>query len=253
MNDTGSSIEPAAEPASEPTSEPTSEPASEPEDMDNDGFDTTEDCDDDNPNINPNEEEIVYDGNDNDCNPQTLDDDLDEDGFILDEDCDDTNNEIAPDLEDDQCDGIDNNCNELIDDDWADDNYEPNDEEAYWIGDPGGQEIIYNPYLFPESDLDNFVFYAEEGWLSEIGIYVKVSGLDPALDLVLDLVYHGEQINSQSQNVASSNTGSIGEDEEIEYTGGWFSSNSGWYEVRIRSRNGESCFRSYTLTIDPDH
>ncbi len=83
-------------------------------DNDGDGFYSTEDCDDNNPDVNPNQEEVAYNGLDDDCDPATLDDDLDQDGFLLADDCDDTNADINPNAEeiadnqiDEDCDGFD--------------------------------------------------------------------------------------------------------------------------------------------------
>ena len=92
-------------------------------DMDADGYfdienDCSEiDCNDTNAEVNPIAEEIVYNGVDDDCNPETLDDDLDGDGFLIADDCDDTDptiypgaTEICGDGIDQDCDGIDPSC-----------------------------------------------------------------------------------------------------------------------------------------------
>lgn len=73
------------------------------------------DCDDEDSNINPGNEEIPYNGKDDDCNPETLDDDLDGDGFTIEFDCDDNNPDIFPDSVEICDNGIDENCNNQVD------------------------------------------------------------------------------------------------------------------------------------------
>ncbi len=79
-------------------------------DEDGDGFLSQFECDDSNAQINPAQEEIPYNGWDDDCDPETLDDDLDQDGFVLADDCDDQDPEINPDAEEIPNNGIDEDC-----------------------------------------------------------------------------------------------------------------------------------------------
>ncbi len=79
-------------------------------DADQDGYIAACDCDDSNPNVNPDQQEIVYNGINDDCNVATLDDDLDRDGYVLADDCDDTNVGINPGAIDIPDNGIDENC-----------------------------------------------------------------------------------------------------------------------------------------------
>ncbi len=85
-------------------------------DEDGDGWTVEDgDCDDSDPEINPDSTEIPCDGDDNDCDPKTLDDPPDGDGdgvTVCQGDCDDTTHLVSPDAPevlgnatDDDCDG----------------------------------------------------------------------------------------------------------------------------------------------------
>lgn len=88
-----------------------------PVDADGDGFFSDVDCDDNNINVNPGEEEVPYNGLDDDCDMSTPDDDLDGDGFLLAEDCDDGNANINPGEEEIPYNGLDDDCDMLTPDD----------------------------------------------------------------------------------------------------------------------------------------
>jgi len=80
-------------------------------DADGDGFNSLLDCDDTDPAVNPDASEILYNGIDDDCNPETLDTvDADGDSFNSDIDCDDTNVKIYPGATEIPNNGIDEDC-----------------------------------------------------------------------------------------------------------------------------------------------
>jgi len=92
------------------------------------------DCNDNDVNINPDATEILDNGEDDDCNPGTLDSsadiDDDGDGFTENEgDCDDTKAAINPNAVE-ICDGIDNDCDGDIDD--ADSNIDASSQSTWY-------------------------------------------------------------------------------------------------------------------------
>ena len=81
-------------------------------DPDKDGLPEPDDCDSTQSTIG--DEELPYDGLDNDCDETTRDDDLDLDGFPLAQDCDDLDPTQGG---DEVCDDRDNDCDGLVDED----------------------------------------------------------------------------------------------------------------------------------------
>lgn len=79
-------------------------------DADNDGYGPDVDCDDNNASVNPGQDEVAYNGLDDDCNPDTKDDDLDGDGYPLAEDCNDLDSLINPGVEEIVGNDVDENC-----------------------------------------------------------------------------------------------------------------------------------------------
>jgi hypothetical protein len=117
-------------------------------DDDGDGYTEEQgDCDDSLAAVNPGEEEVPYDGLDNDCDKSTRDDDLDRDGYGIEDDCDDENKKVNPGRDETVYNGVDDDCNENTpDDDLDDDGFgheedcDDEDNDIY----PGAEEITDN-------------------------------------------------------------------------------------------------------------
>ncbi len=118
-------------------------------DVDGDGYDANTDCNDHNTQINPSMAEVLYDGIDNDCNPNTLDYvDVDQDSFRSNVDCDDTNPRVNPGALEILYDQIDNDCNVNTpdtvdaDQDTFNSNVDCNDTNTQI--NPGMAEVLYD-------------------------------------------------------------------------------------------------------------
>lgn len=85
-------------------------PTSELGDGDGDGVYYGQDCDDTDPSRTPGNDEIWYDGVDNDCDSSTVDDDADGDGMPVDRDCDDNDPERLAITDELFNDGLDQDC-----------------------------------------------------------------------------------------------------------------------------------------------
>ncbi len=142
-------------------------------DADLDGFYTPEDCDDQNPDIHPNQEEIPYNGVDDDCNEITLDDDLDQDGFDLVDDCDDQNPEINNGANEIPYNAIDDDCNEAtLDDDLDQDGFgideDCDDENANVY--PGAAELAENG-IDEDCDGEDWILSDIDNSFYRFGVY----------------------------------------------------------------------------------
>ncbi|WP_207785443.1 putative metal-binding motif-containing protein, partial [Flagellimonas aquimarina] len=116
-------------------------------DFDNDGVLSNLDCNDFDAGVNPNQEEIPYNGIDDDCDPATLDDDMDGDGYDKADDCDDGDQTVNPGQEEIPYNGIDDDCDPAtLDDDMDGDGYDKADDcdDGDQAVNPGQEEIPYN-------------------------------------------------------------------------------------------------------------
>ena len=96
----------------------------------------------------PDQEEIIYNGIDDDCDPSTFDDDLDQDGFLFEEDCDDNNPNINPDAEEIPNNDIDEDCDGL---DLVTSTINTKDNRLQFFPNPTTQ------YIFVESEIESLL------------------------------------------------------------------------------------------------
>ncbi len=175
--------------------------------------------------------------------------DRDGDGYDEDEDCDDNDEDVNPGVRSDECDGVDNDCDSGIDEDFDDDEYEPNDEESTDLGDltPSGGAVI-EAYQFPESDVDIFIFYLEDGWWDSFDFNVTLS---PAIsvDGILELYWYPDDETGWEFIELADATGKGGA-ESIYRDGDAWSSDTAWYGVIVSSGDGESCDDPYYWELD---
>src|SRR3954470_16206774 len=119
-NTDGNADKGASEDSTVPTEDTgdTSVDSANPLDADGDGSLVGEDCDDGNPDAFPGNQEIWYDGIDNDCDGRS-DYDQDRDGYDSDAfggaDCDDTDKNASPGTPENGQNGIDDDCDGQID------------------------------------------------------------------------------------------------------------------------------------------
>jgi len=76
--------------------------------------DNTFDCNDADAKINPAQQEVLYNGKDDDCNAATQDDDFDGDGYEKADDCNDDDRTVNPEALE-VCNGVDDNCDRETD------------------------------------------------------------------------------------------------------------------------------------------
>ena len=129
-------------------------------DADADGVPASEDCDDGDPQRFPGNEEIWYDGIDQDCDGN--DNDQDGDGVSYPADCDDTDPSVNPTMEETWYDGVDQDC------DGAND-YDQDRDGFNALESPEGSDC---------DDTDASVFPAADAWYDGVDQHDGASDYD---------------------------------------------------------------------------
>jgi hypothetical protein len=175
--------------------------------------------------------------------------DFDGDGWTVDDgDCDDYDEFSNPAEPADACDGADNDCDGRTDEDFDEDEYEPNDDAGYDLGDLTGVEDVVYGFLYPSTEWDAFEFYLDDGWWDVFGVDVSLAGVPFEADLAITLYMFDEEAGSWTVMMDADEAG-LGGAETLSYGGSSFSDDTGAYAITISSTTGESCSESYALEI----
>ena len=236
------------------------------EDIDGDGWTEDEgDCDDTDPSINPDALDDDNDGEDENCNGQADEDwvdpaDLDSDGdgyTFNDGDCDDEDPAVNPDATE-VCDEIDNDCDGSVSD-VDTDQWEPNSSWTFgdlnavnYLGELADNSIIeIDNYHYPETDVDTFVFFDEDGWFDSFHFTITLYQVHVDIELVMSVEWFDE--NGTSQGIIGTASGNgPGTNVEFDYEGSTGGDDTGYYVVTIASNVGESCDTPYIVKFEED-
>ncbi len=104
--------------------------------------------------------------------------------------------------------------------------------------------------IFPEDDIDRYVFYVEERTWVWFEVEVVLSNVPDGADYFLELYFIRDQNDENQGLVESANDGGEGEGETLKYSNNLLDNRTGWYEVLVRSYDGvPSCQTAYNLDI----
>jgi hypothetical protein len=171
--------------------------------------------------------------------------DADGDGYtVSDGDCDDTRADVNPGVRKDTCDGVDQDCDGRVDEDFDGDDWEPNDNEAAYLGQfSNDTEALLLAYLPDTDDVDFFAFEVQEDSLDWFDVEVWLYNTPEDARFVMDLYRWEEEWVLLGSDTANGR-GNVG---FIDFGGstGW--DDSGTYLVGVYAEKGGSCAEPYTL------
>jgi len=173
-----------------------------------------------------------------------LDVDDDGDGWTEnDGDCDDASATVHPGAID-GCDGQDEDCDGELDEDAADDDdYEPNDTNAYDLGSINDEPTqAIQGLLHNDGDVDRFSFRFEDTWSPDFTLSISLSSIPSgaAYRLTVENLSTGEFL-----------VDAVGDDDlsgSMEES--WTEDQSASFAVSISSEGGADCDRNYLLTLE---
>ena len=173
-----------------------------------------------------------------------LDVDDDGDGWTENEgDCDDAVATVHPEAID-GCDGEDEDCDGELDEDAVDDDdYEPNDTNAYDLGSINDEPTqAIQGLLHNDGDVDRFSFRFEDTWSPDFTLSVALSSIPSGASyrLVVENLSTGEYLVNEAGDGDLS--GSMEES--------WIEDQSATFAVSISSEGGADCDRNYLLTLE---
>ena len=172
--------------------------------------------------------------------------DLDGDGWSEEEgDCADTDPAVHPEASD-GCDGVDTDCDGVTDEDAAsEDEYEPNDEEAWDLGsldEEPGRTI--QAAFHSDDDVDRYAFsFTDSGW-GLFSLTAVLTGIpeDATYRLTIENKSRGEVVFEE-----------VGTDSiHADYSDQAFQDDGGDWEIVVEPVVGADCARRYLLTLALD-